>query len=64
MKKEQMELGLDKSLAFRRTARKQRRSTRAQWWFSQMRQLVDHAPELAEPTATIAGNANHPLELN
>jgi hypothetical protein len=45
MTKQQMELGLDHPLGFRRAVRRQRRQTRARWWFAQMRQVVSDAPE-------------------
>jgi hypothetical protein len=41
--KQQMELGLDASLAFRTKIHRQRRLRRAGWWFSQMRMIVERA---------------------
>ena len=52
MTKQQMELGLDHSLNFRRAARRQRRITRARWWFAQMRQIVSQVAEPAPINAT------------
>lgn len=39
----QMELGLGNNRACPSTARRQRRLSRAQWWFRRMRAAVDHA---------------------
>ncbi|MBM3839144.1 MAG: hypothetical protein FJ398_14490 [Verrucomicrobia bacterium] len=47
MTKQQMELGLEQPLGFRRVARRERRPTRARWWFAQMRQVVANAAEPA-----------------
>ena len=49
MTKQQMELGLEQPLGFRRAVPRQRRQTRARWWFAQMRQVVSNA---AEPAST------------
>jgi hypothetical protein len=43
MTNEQMELGLSKSQACRSVNRRQRRLGRANWWFQQMREVVDKA---------------------
>ncbi len=40
---EQMELGIDKTRACTSTRRPQRRQSRANWWFQQMREVVDKA---------------------
>ena len=39
----QMELGLDKARSCRSSQRPQRRLSRANWWFQQMREVVDRA---------------------
>jgi len=39
----QMELGLNKAHGCRSTQRPQRRLSRANWWFQQMREVVDRA---------------------
>jgi hypothetical protein len=52
MKNEQMELGLNGERAAVRTCRRERRITRATWWFSHMRQIVERAtdwPAAPEP---------------
>jgi len=41
--KEQMELGLAGGNRCPRVARRERRLNRANWWFDQMRQVVDQA---------------------
>ena len=52
MNSNQMELGLKAKQARQRAREKQRRQQRAQWWFAQMRRVVDGAlewkPEKAE----------------
>ncbi|HEY2082385.1 MAG TPA: hypothetical protein VGI88_06330 [Verrucomicrobiae bacterium] len=40
---EQMELGIGKAKACRSAKRPQRRLSRANWWFQQMREVVDKA---------------------
>ncbi|MBI3850739.1 MAG: hypothetical protein HY298_10775 [Verrucomicrobia bacterium] len=40
---EQMELGLDKACGFQVHLQAPRQLSRAQWWFNQMRRVVDHA---------------------
>jgi hypothetical protein len=40
---EQMELGLGKARVCNSTNRRQRRLGRANWWFQQMREVVDKA---------------------
>ena len=40
---EQMELGIGKVRACPSTNRRQRRMSRANWWFDRMRQVVDKA---------------------
>lgn len=52
-----MELGLDNALKFRRASRRQRRQTHARWWFAQMRQIVNNAPEPI-PVATAQPEQN------
>jgi hypothetical protein len=47
MTKQQMELGLEQPLGFRRVERRPRRLPRARWWFAQMRQVVSKAAEPA-----------------
>jgi hypothetical protein len=39
----QMELGLGKAQGCRSSQRPQRRMSRANWWFQQMREVVDRA---------------------
>jgi hypothetical protein len=39
----QMELGLGKGQTCRTSQRPQRRQSRANWWFQQMREVVDRA---------------------
>ena len=39
----QLELTLDNAGAFQLAVRRERRPSRAQWWFAQMRQVVDRA---------------------
>jgi hypothetical protein len=41
--KEQIELSFDASCRFQPVIRRQRRPGRAQWWFQQMRAVVDRA---------------------
>jgi len=41
--KEQMELGFNGTIACRATGTRQRRSSRSEWWFKQMRRAVDCA---------------------
>ncbi|MEO5802752.1 MAG: hypothetical protein ABIR24_04420 [Verrucomicrobiota bacterium] len=43
MNKEQMELGFNGTIVCRVTEHRQRRLSRAQWWFKQMRRAVDCA---------------------
>jgi len=43
MNRQQLEMSLEHSFAFRPAIRRQRRMTRARWWFAQMRQVVDKA---------------------
>src|SRR5436190_7654475 len=45
MNGQQLEISFDQSIPLRRVARYQRRIARAQWWFAQMRQVVDRAWE-------------------
>jgi len=40
---QQLELGLDKVYGFNVHLPQTRRLSRAQWWFAQMRRVVDHA---------------------
>jgi hypothetical protein len=40
---EQMELGIGKTKACPSVKRSQRRQSRANWWFQQMREVVDKA---------------------
>jgi hypothetical protein len=39
----QMELGLGNARRCPSASRRQRKSTRAHWWFERMREAVDHA---------------------
>ena len=41
--RDQLELGLDRAQAFTLHSVRQPRLSRAQWWFQQMRQVVDQA---------------------
>ncbi len=41
--KPQLELTFDQNRSFRSRSHRQRRIRRAQWWFEQMRQVVDRA---------------------
>jgi len=43
MNGQQLEISFDHSIPLRRGTRHQRRIARAQWWFAQMRQVVDRA---------------------
>ena len=43
MTNQQMELGIENGRTGRSQPRPQRRQTRAQWWFQQMREVVDKA---------------------
>ena len=43
MNKQQIELTFDASCHFKPAIRRQRRPSRAQWWFNQMRAVVDKA---------------------
>ena len=44
--KQQMELSLDWNRGTRAFPRRHRRTTRAHWWFDQMRQVVAQAPDI------------------
>ncbi len=46
---EQMELGLNNARLCASTQRRQRRLSRAAWWFEKMRQVVDHAIDRTVP---------------
>lgn len=48
--KQQMELSLESTRGTRAIPRRHRRSTRAHWWFDQMRQVVAQAPDI-QPVA-------------
>jgi hypothetical protein len=39
----QLEMSLNNSLPYRRPSPSEQRRRRAQWWFAQMRRVVDHA---------------------
>ena len=39
----QLEISFEQAIALRPVLRRQRRVTRARWWFAQMRQAVDRA---------------------
>src|SRR5439155_22221893 len=43
MNGKQLEISFDQPIPLRRVARHPRRMARAQWWFAQMRQVVDRA---------------------
>lgn len=43
MTTQQLELGLDKTCGFQVHLQQACRLSRAQWWFGQMRRVVDHA---------------------
>lgn len=43
MDEQQMEMTFEGPVLFRRVMRRQRRLTRARWWFGQMRSVVDCA---------------------
>jgi hypothetical protein len=43
MTQQQLELGLDKACGFQVHLQPTCRLSRAQWWFEQMRRVVDHA---------------------
>jgi hypothetical protein len=45
MNKEQMELGFNQTTVCPTIKQRQRRMSRAQWWFKQMRRAVDCAME-------------------
>ena len=49
--RQQLEISFDGNCNFRPAVRRQKRLTRARWWFSQMRQVVNRAIdwEPAEP---------------
>ena len=50
MNGQQLEISFDQSIPVRRVTR-QRRMTRARWWFTQMRQVVDRAWDWEPPQA-------------
>lgn len=41
--RQQMEIGFTRGCSFQPTVRRQRRLSRARWWFNQMRQVVNDA---------------------
>jgi hypothetical protein len=43
MEKHQLEMSFDGSVVIRPPARRQRRLTRARWWFGQMRRAAERA---------------------
>ena len=43
LQRQQMELGFDAARAFRPAAHRERRLSRARWWFEQMHRVVDRA---------------------
>lgn len=52
MTNQQMELGFSGQKLLTRSGRRERRMTRAKWWFTNMRQIVDRAMDwqaAAEP---------------
>ena len=49
MKNVQLQLSFDTNQNYRPLPSRQRRVSRARWWFDRMRELVDRAPEW--PTA-------------
>ena len=49
--KEQLEITFEAPTQWRRPVRGQERRAKAQWWFTQMRQLVDAAFDWTAPTA-------------
>jgi hypothetical protein len=51
MNRQQMEMSFDSAVAFRPSARRARRQTRARWWFEQMRQVVERTGDLPAPEA-------------
>jgi hypothetical protein len=64
MNRQQLEMNLDSSVAFRPSTGRQRRLTRARWWFAQMRQVVDNAWEptpSAETEPACPSIANAPV---
>lgn len=57
MNREQMEMRWDGEAAGRRPLRFRRRTSRARWWFEQMRLAVDQAPDLRGVPAEAEGRA-------
>jgi len=51
MKNVQLQLSFDSNQNCRPLPSRQRRTSRARWWFDRMRELVDRAPEW--PAATM-----------
>jgi hypothetical protein len=49
MDRKQLEMKLQSPLALRRAGRCRRRTTRARWWFDQMRQAADEATNWPAP---------------
>ncbi len=47
----QMELGFNNARACQPLTRRQKRLSRASWWFARMRQVVDHAIDWSQPPA-------------
>ncbi len=43
MEKEQLEMSFEGTVVYRPVIRRQRKLTRARWWFGQMRNVVDCA---------------------
>jgi hypothetical protein len=60
MNKQQLEITLPAVICRRPPAFRQRRVSRARWWFSQMRRVVDDAIEWAPAPATRPEQANLP----
>jgi len=61
MRKQQLEITLPTTTCRRSTNYRQRRASRARWWFSQMRRVVDEAVEWTPAPAVRPEQSKLPL---
>jgi hypothetical protein len=58
MNRQQMELSFDANRNFRPVIRRQRRLSRARWWFDQMHSVVDRAMDWQNSTSSQASQVS------
>jgi hypothetical protein len=59
MTRQQLEMRLDGAITRRQPMRFRRRTSRARWWFDQMRLAVDQAPDVQTTPPDAQTQASH-----